>query len=63
MPFGKGEPYETDVRLPMYVRGPNVPTGVSFPHPTNHLDITVYLLKKIKRLYEIFIDCENNWSC
>lgn len=40
MPFGKGEPYDTDVSLPMYISGPGIPKGVIFPHPTNHLDIT-----------------------
>jgi len=24
VPFGKGLPYETDLRLPLYIRGPNV---------------------------------------
>merc|ERR1719174_2600421 len=40
MPFGKGEPYETDVRLPMYIRGPGVYRNKTLPHPTTHLDIT-----------------------
>ena len=38
--FGKGLPYETDVRLPMYIRGPNVFRNATLPHPTGHLDIT-----------------------
>ena len=38
--FPQGEPYDTDVRLPMYVRGPGVLAGRVLPHPTNHLDIT-----------------------
>jgi hypothetical protein len=44
MPFGKGEPYDTDVRLPMYVRGPGVLPGRVLPHPTNHLDITATIV-------------------
>ena len=40
MPFGKGMPYETDVRLPMYVRGPGVRPNATLPLPTTHLDIT-----------------------
>ena len=32
--------YETDVRLPMYVRGPGVPKGEVRAHPTNHVDLT-----------------------
>eukprot|EP00040_Diaphanoeca_grandis_P028329 m.163845 g.163845 ORF g.163845 m.163845 type:complete len:665 (-) comp31309_c1_seq1:74-2068(-) len=48
MPFGKGEPYETDVRLPMYVRGPSLPQGATFSHPTNHLDITATIVEFAK---------------
>ena len=40
MAFGKGQPYETDVRLPMYIRGPGVRRGATLPLPTTHLDIT-----------------------
>eukprot|EP00054_Salpingoeca_dolichothecata_P012519 m.69423 g.69423 ORF g.69423 m.69423 type:complete len:312 (+) comp19983_c0_seq1:791-1726(+) len=38
--FGKTEPYETDLRVPMWVRGPGVPAGSTRPHPTAHIDIT-----------------------
>merc|ERR1712217_149136 len=38
--FGKAHPYETDVRLPMYITGPGVVQGEIRPHPTTHLDIT-----------------------
>ena len=44
MPFGKGEPYDTDVRLPFYIRGPDVLAGRVLPHPTNHLDITATIV-------------------
>ena len=37
--FGKGQPYEPSVRLPMYIRGPGVPQGVISKLPTTHLDI------------------------
>ena len=43
--FGKGEPYEPSVRLPMYVRGPGVPQGVISKLPTTHLDITATILE------------------
>ena len=42
--FGKGQPYEPSVRLPMYVRGPGVPAGVVSKLPTTHLDITVTIV-------------------
>jgi len=38
--FGKSHPYETDTRLPMYIRGPGIPKGEVRIHPTTHLDIT-----------------------
>jgi hypothetical protein len=41
----KGEPYDTDVRLPMYVRGPGVLGNRLLPHPTNHLDITATIVE------------------
>ena len=42
--YGKGEPYEPSVRLPMYVRGPGVPQGAISKLPTTHLDITATIL-------------------
>merc|ERR1712173_151160 len=38
--FGKDHPYETDIRIPMYVTGPGVPRGELRSHPTTHLDLT-----------------------
>jgi len=43
--FGKTEPYETDIRLPMYVRGPGVPAGEKRAHPTTHLDIVATIVQ------------------
>ena len=40
MPPGKERPYATDVRVPLYVRGPGVPMGGVRHHPTNQLDVT-----------------------
>merc|ERR1711974_38681 len=45
MPFGKGQPYETDVRLPMYVVGPSVRRNATMSHPTTHLDITATIVE------------------
>ena len=45
LPFGKGLPYETDVRLPFYIRGPGVHRNTTLPHLTNHLDITATVVE------------------
>ena len=44
MPFGKSHPYETDIRLPMYIRGPNVKKNETKSHPTNHVDISATIV-------------------
>ena len=44
MVFGKGQPYDTDVRLPFYASGPGVPPNSSQPHPTTHVDIAATVL-------------------
>ena len=41
---GKTLPYETDIRLPMYIRGPNVKKNETRSHPTNHLDISATII-------------------
>jgi len=45
MVYGKGEPYDTDVRLPFYVRGPGVPAGATLAHPTTHVDVTATIVE------------------
>ena len=45
LPFGKGEPYDTDVRLPMYIRGPGVVANATRPHATNHIDLTATVVE------------------
>eukprot|EP01079_Euglenida_sp_SAG-EU17-18_P010934 gene10934-1985_t len=42
--FGKTEPYQTDIQLPFYIRGPGVPTGELRHLPTTALDITATIL-------------------
>ena len=44
MVFGKGQPYDTDVRLPFYATGPGVPRNSTQPHPTTHVDIAATVL-------------------
>lgn len=36
---GKLSGYENDIRLPFYVRGPNVPRGVELPHLISNIDL------------------------
>ncbi|KAL4431762.1 hypothetical protein ABPG77_002978 [Micractinium sp. CCAP 211/92] len=36
---GKMTPYENDIRLPFYVRGPGVPKGVKLPHLVGNVDL------------------------
>jgi hypothetical protein len=43
--LGKSHPYNSDVDLPLYIRGPGLPAGTTLPHPTNHLDITATLVE------------------
>lgn len=44
MPAGKQHPYETDVRVPFYMKGPGIPENVRFPHPSTHLDVTATIV-------------------
>lgn len=37
---GKLTPYEEDVRVPLYVRGPGVPQGLVLPHLVTNTDLT-----------------------
>ena len=37
--YGKGEPYESDTRVPMLVRGPAVAAGAKREHGTQHVDL------------------------
>ena len=45
MVFGKGQPYETDVRLPFYAWGPGVPRNSTQAHPTTHVDIAATVVE------------------
>lgn len=40
MIFGKQHPYETDVVVPFYIKGPGIPTNVKLQHASTHLDVT-----------------------
>jgi len=43
--YGKEHPYETDVSLPFYIRGPGVPRGVQLDYPTTHIDWTATIVE------------------
>jgi N-acetylglucosamine-6-sulfatase len=43
--FGKGQPYDTDIRLPFYIRGPQIPANSTLLYPTNHLDLTATIVE------------------
>ena len=45
MLFGKQHPYETDVRLPFYMRGPGVAQNATLLHPTTLIDITATVVE------------------
>jgi hypothetical protein len=35
----KREPYETDIRVPFFIKGPGVAEGLALPHVTGMVDI------------------------
>lgn len=39
LPVDKREPYETDIRVPFLIRGPNVPEGKIINFPTSNIDL------------------------
>ena len=41
---GRPVQYDTDVRVPFYIRGPGITPGSTLSHPTTHLDLTATLL-------------------
>lgn len=45
MLFGKEHPYDTDISLPLYIRGPGVPANSTLLYPTTPLDITATIVE------------------
>lgn len=39
MPYGKGDPYEESIRVPLIVRGPGVPAGRTLPQMALNIDL------------------------
>lgn len=48
MPFDKRLPYETDIRVPLIVRGPNVPANVTLASPVLLIDLAPTILNWAK---------------
>ena len=46
MPWDKRQPYETDIRVPLLIRGPGIPKRHSFTFPVLNIDLlpTIYEL-------------------
>ena len=45
LPMGKEHPYDTDVRIPMYLRGPGVARGATLLHPASLVDLAATLVE------------------
>ena len=45
MPLGKAEPYDNDLRVPFFIRGPRIPGGVTFPFMASMVDVLPTLLE------------------
>ena len=43
--MGKDHPYESDVRVPLFVRGPGVPANATRLHPTTLVDLTATIVE------------------
>lgn len=43
MPFDKRQPYETDIRIPLLIRGPGFSVG-EFKYPTSSVDLFATIL-------------------
>ncbi|EFJ48854.1 hypothetical protein VOLCADRAFT_90537 [Volvox carteri f. nagariensis] len=44
LPKGKTLPYEEDIRVPFYIRGPGIPAGVVHPYMATMVDLTTTLI-------------------
>ena len=43
--MGKENPYSTDVRVPLYISGPNIPQNKTLLHPTTHVDLSATIVE------------------
>lgn len=52
MPEAKFHPYENDIRLPLMIRGPDLPQGVTNPVLGSHVDLMATLLGLASNVYD-----------
>lgn len=55
-PSGKDAPYEESIRVPLLVRGPGVPAGVTLPHDVSNVDIAPTLADLAQAQAPGFVD-------
>jgi arylsulfatase A-like enzyme len=55
-PSGKDAPYEESIRVPLVVRGPGVPAGVTIPHDVANIDIAPTLAELGQAQAPAFVD-------
>jgi arylsulfatase A-like enzyme len=55
-PSGKDAPYEESIRIPLYVRGPGVPPGVTLPHDVSNIDVAPTLAELGQAQAPAFVD-------
>jgi len=55
-PSGKDAPYEESIRVPLFVRGPGVPAGVTLPHDVSNVDLAPTLAELGQAQAPPFVD-------
>jgi hypothetical protein len=55
-PSGKDAPYEESIRVPLFVRGPGVPAGVTLPHDVSNVDLAPTLAELGQAQAPTFVD-------
>ena len=45
IPIEKMLPYETDIRIPLFIKGPGIPAGTTLTQPVMNIDVAPTLLE------------------